>query len=62
MIEDEDGATLPEESASERIRRRTFLKGGALAGATLMAGGVLAAVLTVAAAPRATTSSAACIR
>ncbi len=51
MIEDDEGATTPdesvseapEESASERIRRRTFLKGGAIAGATLMAGGVLAA-------------------
>ena len=51
MFEDEEGATtpeesvseVPEESASERIRRRTFLKGGAIVGATLMAGGVLAA-------------------
>ena len=43
MIEGEEGATPADEIVQQSVRRRTFLKGGAVAGATLMVGGVLAA-------------------
>ena len=43
MIEGEEGATPADENVQRSIKRQTFLKGGAVAGATLMVGGVLAA-------------------